>query len=209
MGCHLTKRGAQGPYHMDEQELIARSREGDLDSFNRLVEIYQGQVHNLAFRMLGSMAAAEDATQESFIAAYTHIKDFRGGSFKAWLLRITTNASYDQLRSGKRQRSVSLESRLEAEPAWEPASGQESTEEHALRGELAQQLSRAFDALPPDQRAALVLSDIEGLSCEEIAQATETSLGTVKSRLSRARAQVRAYLAHHGELLPARYRQDT
>ena len=125
---------------MDEQELIECSQNGDLESFNRLVESYQGQVYNLAFRMLRGVSA-EDATQEAFISAFRHIRSFRGGSFKAWLLRIATNACYDQMRSGKRRPSISLDSMLEEDPAWEPASKEESPEDHALRAELSQELS--------------------------------------------------------------------
>ena len=192
---------------MDEPDLIARSQEGDLDSFNQLVEMYQGQVYNLALRMLGSGAAAEDAAQEAFISAFQHVKSFRGGSFKAWLFRIATNACYDQMRSAKRRRSTSLEGMLERDPSREPESGGESPEAAALRAELSRELTNAFNILRADQRAVLILSDVEGLSYEEIAQATGASLGTVKSRLSRARSHLRDHFTKHGELLPARYRQ--
>ena len=157
---------------------------------------------------LGSVASAEDASQEAFIAAFRNVKGFRGGSFRAWLLRIATNSCYDQMRSGKRRQSLSLDRMLEEEPTWEPASGGESPEEYTLRSELARELSQALETLLPEQRAVLVLSDIEGFSYEEIAEATGELLGTVKSRLSRARAHMRAHFAQHGELLPARYRQE-
>lgn len=192
---------------MNEEGLIAQSRKGDLDSFNRLVELHQGQVYGLALRMLASAASAEDATQETFLSAFRNISAFRGGSFRAWLLRIATNACYDQLRSPQRRRSVSLDGMLE-DPAWQPRSPAESPEEHALRSELSREISRGLEGLPAEQRAVLVLSDVQGLSYEEIAQATGSSLGTVKSRLSRARARMRDYLAQHGELLPDRFRQN-
>ena len=130
---------------MDERELIARSQDGDLDSFNGLVEIYQGQVYNLALRMLGSVASVEDASQEAFIAAFRHVKGFRGGSFRAWLLRIATNSCYDQMRSGKRRQSLSLDRMLEEDPTWEPASGGESPEAYAVRAELARELTQALE----------------------------------------------------------------
>lgn len=192
---------------MDEQELISRSQRGDLDAFNLLVETHQSQVVNVAYRILGSQASAEDIAQETFISAFQHLATYRGGSFKGWLLRITTNACYDQLRSTKRQRSTSLESLQEEDPSWQPASGQESPEDFAVRKELSRTISTAFGVLTPDQRATLVLSDIEGLSYEEIAEATGASLGTVKSRLSRARSALRDYFQEHGELLPSRFRQ--
>jgi RNA polymerase sigma-70 factor (ECF subfamily) len=90
---------------MQEQDLIARSQTGDLDAFNRLVELYQTQVFNLAFRIVGSMGPAEDAAQESFISAFRAIYTFRGGSFRGWLMRIVTNAAYDQLRAVQRRRT--------------------------------------------------------------------------------------------------------
>ena len=194
---------------MDEPELISRSQRGDLDAFNRLVELYQGQVYNVAFRMLGSQAAtaAEDLAQETFISAYRHVRDYRGGSFKSWLLRIATNACYDHLRATQRQRSTSLEHLQEEDPAWQPKSPSEAPEEHALRMELSQSINDAFKVLTPDQRATIILSDVEELTYEEIAAATGTSLGTVKSRLSRARAALRAYFVQHGELLPSHFRQ--
>lgn len=193
---------------MDEQALVALSKEGDLKAFNQLVELHQGQVYNLAYRMLGSPAPAEDVAQETFISAFQHLASYRGGSFKSWLLRIATNGCYDHLRSVKRQRSSSLDSMMEEDPSWEPASKRESPEECTLRGELSRSIRAALDILPPDQRAVLILSDIHGLAYEEVAQATGASLGTVKSRLSRARAHLRGYFAEHGELLPSRYRQE-
>ena len=192
---------------MNEQELIAQSRQGDLESFNQLVELYQGQVYSLAFRMMGSVSSAEDAAQETFLSAFRNVAAFRGGSFRAWLLRIATNACYDQLRSPQRRRSVSMDAMLE-DPAWQPRSSDESPEERALRSELSRELSRGLETLPGEQRAVLLLSDVQGLSYEETAQATGSSLGTVKSRLSRARAHMRDYLAQHGELLPEQFRQS-
>lgn len=190
-----------------EEELIRRSREGDLESFNRLVEMYQGQVYSLAFRMLGAAAPAEDATQETFLAAYRNLRSFRGGSFRAWLLRIGTNACYDQLRAAHRTAGASLEAILE-NPGSHPPSPAPSPEQEALRLELAREIQKAIADLPPDQRSVLVLADIEGLSYEEVAQATGSSLGTVKSRLSRARARVRDYFAQRRELLPGSLRLD-
>lgn len=201
-----THGGLQRP-PMNERDLVLRSQRGDLDAFNQLVAAYQGQVYSLAFRMLGEGASAEDVAQETFISTFRHIRSFRGENLRGWLLRIATNACYDHLRAGQRSRSDSLEAIQERDPTWQPASTQESPEEHAVRVELSETLNSVFALLPADQRAVLVLSDVEGLSYEEIAEATGVSLGTVKSRLSRARARVREHLTAHRELLPARYRQ--
>src|SRR3990172_8846736 len=94
---------------MDEQALIITARQGDLDSFNRLVLAYQDVVYNQAYRVLGEKQAADDATQEAFISAYNNLRSYRGGSFRAWLLRIVTNASYDELRRRKQRPTTPLE----------------------------------------------------------------------------------------------------
>ncbi len=189
----------------DEQELISRSQRGDLTAFNELVERCQGQVFNLALRMLGSEAWAADAAQETFISAYRAMKGFRGGSFRSWILRIAANATRDLLRAAKSRKADSLEA-LEQESGSLPPSREESPEEYALRAELAAEIQRSLDSLSPDQRLALVLIDIQGFSYEEAAQVTGASLGTVKSRLSRARHEMRDLLRARSELLPNQFR---
>lgn len=190
----------------DEQGLIASARNGDTRAFNQLVMLYQSMVYNLAYRILGDRDAAADATQDAFISAFRAIRKFRGGSFKAWLLRIVTNACYDQLRSKQRRPTSSLDDLpvdtdhidYLADPGERPA-------EFVERQELHRAIQAAIRTLPPDQRIVLVLSDVQGLSYQEIAEATGASLGTVKSRLSRGRARLRDFLLEQ-ELLPARYR---
>ena len=105
---------------MDEAALIDSARRGDLNAFNRLVLAYQDLVYNHAMRVMGENAAAEDATQEAFISAYRNLSGYRGGSFRAWLLRIVTNACYDELRRRKRRPSTPLEMvrRLSLQAGW-------------------------------------------------------------------------------------------
>jgi RNA polymerase sigma-70 factor (ECF subfamily) len=197
---------------MDENALIQSARQGDLNAFNTLVLTYQHQVYNLAYRIVGEEAAASDATQEAFISAYKNLKSFRGGSFKSWLLRIVTNATYDELRRRKRRPATSLNTLMDGddgEVEFDIPSGEEGPESVAQRRELAALIQQGITTLPDDQRVALVLSDVQGLSYEEIAEATNSNLGTVKSRLSRARAKLREYLQAHGELLPEVYRLDS
>jgi RNA polymerase sigma-70 factor (ECF subfamily) len=194
---------------MDEPALVAAAKKGDLDSFNTLVLTYQHQVYNLAYRIMGDGVSASDATQEAFISAWRHLGGFRGGSFKAWLLRIVTNACYDELRRVKRRPASSLESLYVEDPTPDadlPPSQLESPEAFTQRRELNRAIQAGIAQLPPDQRIALVLSDVQGMSYEEIAEATGANLGTVKSRLSRARARLRDLLRKDGELLPAEYR---
>jgi len=192
---------------MEEEELIAAAHEGDLHSFNQLVQIYQNMVYNLAYRILGDGEEAADATQEAFLSAFQAMHNFRGGSFKAWLLRIVTNACYDQLRRRKRRPTTSLEALLiESERPSTLSSDMKSPEEYVAQRELNEFLQEGVNALPSHQRVVLILSDIQGLSYEEIAQVTRVSLGTVKSRLSRGRAKLRDHLLKREELLPDEFR---
>ena len=194
----------------DEPTLIAAAQRGDLPAFNQLILHYQGLAYNVAFRLLGDGDSAADAAQDGFIKAFQRIHQYRGGSFRAWILRIITNTCYDLLRARKRRPTTSLEPEDEDDPGAEhdgrltdPA---ERPDAYVLRKELANLLHAAIEKLPADQRTTLVLSDVEGLDYAEIAAATGAALGTVKSRLSRARARVRDLLQAQGELLPARYR---
>ena len=183
----------------DDSRLVALSRQGDLEAFNSLVQIYQRAAYNLCLRLLGSPQAAEDATQEAFFSAFRHIGDFRGGSFRSWLLRIAANAATDELRRRGRRPQVPLElGPGEEGPAPlvpDPSPGPEAV---ALRREVARQVQAGLLTLPADQRLAVVLSDVQGLSYEEVAQATGASLGTVKSRISRGRERLRGYLSERG-----------
>lgn len=192
---------------MDERALIAAARRGDTYAFNELVLIYQGTVYNLAYRILGDGDDAADASQEAFLSAFRAIGKFRGGSFRAWLLRIVTNACYDQLRHKQRRPTDSLDTLL-IDPDYsssltDPGEGPEN---HALRYELNEVIQAGIQTLPPEQRIVLILSDVQGMSYREIAEITQVSLGTVKSRLSRGRARLRDYLLGKEELLPTRYR---
>ena len=192
-----------------DEALVQASRQGDLASFNLLVERYQGQVYNVALRMLRDFPAAEDVTQDTFLSAYRNIGSYRGGMFRAWLFRIAMNAARDALRRRARRPAASLDTYMEGETTPrdvpDPDSG---PEEVALQHERQRVLGDLLMELPQDQRTVLVLSDVQGLSYEEIAQATGEALGTVKSRLSRARTRLRDLLRNHGELFPTVQRHN-
>jgi RNA polymerase sigma-70 factor (ECF subfamily) len=194
---------------MNEAETIKAAQKGNLSAFNQLVMAYQGLAYNVAYRLIGDADSASDATQEAFVKMFKSIKQYRGGSFKSWLLRIVSNTCYDQLRYQKRRPSEPLEGE-ENDFDYSPHSlnSGERPEETAMRHELGDMLQRAINLLPEDQRLVLVLSDAEGFSYQEVAEITNSALGTVKSRLNRARNKLRDILLQQ-ELLPQQYRLKT
>ena len=198
---------------MDEVELIQAARKGDLNAFNRLILAYQDMVYSQAYRVLGDPQAADDAAQVAFISAYKNLRKFRGGSFRAWLLRIVTNACYDELRRQKRRPTTSLEplddSGEEIEsPRW-LADSSELPEDSVLRTELGQAIQRCLERLPLDFRTVVILVDVQGMDYLEAASVIEKPLGTVKSRLARARQRMRLCLQEFWELLPTSMRLES
>lgn len=195
---------------MNEEQLIEAAQRGDLDAFNRLVVSYQGLAYNVAYRLMGDDAAAQDATQDAFISAYRHIRSYHGGSFKAWLLRIVTNGSYDELRRRQRRPQTPLEPDEQdgveaADPAWLADPG-ESPQELAERVELSVAIQRCLNQLDDEFRAAVVLVDVQGMDYTEAAAVLKRPLGTVKSRLARARGRLQECLQGFAELLPEKFR---
>jgi RNA polymerase sigma-70 factor (ECF subfamily) len=194
----------------DESALIQAAQRGNLDSFNQLILQYQTQAYNLAYHILQDAAAADDATQEAFISAYRGLAKFRGGSFRAWLLRITSNACYDELRRRKRHPAISWDDFGDLEEEANPhlVDGGAQPEASVQQEELREMLERMMTKLPQDQRVVLLLVDRMGLSYEEAAETLQIRLGTVKSRLARARSRMQLFLQDEAELLPARYRLE-
>lgn len=193
---------------MNELDLIQQAQRGGLGAFNELVLLHQRLAYNVAYRVLGEPDAAADATQEAFLSAYRHLAQFRGGSFKSWLLRIVTNACYDELRRRKRQPQASLEALFVESATAEANSVQFLSDSTQSLAELSEQqalnaaIENCLAGLPPEQRAALVLCDVQEFDYQEIAQILQTQLGTVKSRIARAREKLRHCLQqHHTELL--------
>lgn len=178
-----------------ERQLISNARHGDIEAFNRLVEQYERLVFAVAMRLLRDYHHAEDVTQDAFIRAYASLDQFSGGSFRAWLTRIATNRCFDLLRSFQRRPAQSLEAKVvEEEPRWSVEPLPDDPERVAMHAELGRRLEHALDLLPDDQRLVVLLYDVHGYDYEEIAQIVGISLGTVKSRLSRARSRLREML---------------
>ena len=195
----------------EERRLVEVAQRGDVEGFNGLVRLYEGRVYNLCYRMLGDADSAADAAQDAFLSAFRNLRSFRGGSFRSWMLRIATNTCYDTLRARKRRPTTSLDIDTDDEDDSSPlqiADTAESPDDFAQRRELAAAIQQGLAVLPDEQRIVLILSDIQGLAYEEIAQITNSNLGTIKSRLSRGRARLREVLKA-GELLPSRYRHES
>jgi RNA polymerase sigma-70 factor (ECF subfamily) len=190
----------------DLQTLIKDALAGDLDAFNQVVLQFQSQVYNQAYRIIGEPDAAADATQEAFISAYQKLHTYRGGSFKSWLLRIVSNACYDEYRRRKRQPVVPLlpdnqDGEQIESPSWMEDSG-EGPEEYTHRKELSEAIQFCLDRLDFDFRSVVVLVDIQGLDYRTAADVIQSPLGTVKSRLARARQSMQDCLRGFKELLP-------
>jgi len=198
---------------MDEQALITDAMHGDIDAFNRLVLAYQDLAFNVAYRMLTDEDLAADAVQNAFISAYKNLRTYRGGSFKAWVLRMVTNGCYDELRRQKRRPTVPLdpvsrEDGDELDSAEWLRSDDPQPEDAFDQAELEHALQHCLEALPVDFRAVVVLVDVQGMDYEEVSRSVQTPLGTVKSRLARARLKLRDCLQQFQELLPPQFRLD-
>jgi RNA polymerase sigma-70 factor (ECF subfamily) len=189
---------------VDESSLIRSAIQGDLEAFNRLVLVYQDRMYNQAYYLIGDSMAAEDAVQEAFISAYAALPAYRGGTFRGWLSRIVTNKCLDELRRQKKQLTTPFQpyddygQEIET-PHW-AADPAETPEERLLSDKLVHLIEGYLERLRPEQRTILVLVDVLDMAYEEAAQSTGWPLGTVKSRLARARVRMRNLLRGYLEL---------
>jgi len=174
--------------------LLERAREGDLNAFNDLVVCYQDMLFALVVRMVPDRDQASDAVQEAFFSAYRNMNGFRGGSVKSWLSRIAINAAMDTQRLRKRRPSEPYPE-LEDETWQPPADASADPVTTSLTSERHRVLNAALAKITDDQRAAIVLYDVEGYDYAEIADMTGVSVGTVKSRIHRGRLALRSLLA--------------
>jgi len=195
---------------MEESILIEKAADGDLDAFNQLVLTYQELAFNVAFRIMSDEASAVDATQDAVISMYRKLDTYRGGSFKAWFLRIVTNACYDELRKQKRRPTVPLEPETDdgdllESPEW-IADQSPDMEETMMNAQLGRAIQNCLDKLNEKHRTVMVMIDISGEDYETVAEIIQSPVGTVKSRLSRARLKMQECLQNAGELLPDQFR---
>jgi len=197
---------------MDEQILISSAQRGDLEAFNQLVLLYQDFLFRVAMNILSDEDTAADATQQALISAFRNLRTFRGGSLRSWLSRITVNACYDELRRIARAKDVPLQVYDDYGDEMGPAAWLIdpgfSPEEQVEQSDLIDAIQNSLDALPEHYRLVAQLVDVEGLSYEEAATALDLPVGTVKSRLARARNALRESLQRYPDVLPAAYTLD-
>jgi RNA polymerase sigma-70 factor (ECF subfamily) len=195
----------------DQRALVRRAQAGDIEAFNELINRYQRVAYSVALRLLGDPDLAADATQDAMISAFRSLGSLRGGSFRLWLLRIVTNQCLDCLRARQRRPTVSLDALTagsdDASRAVELPAVDGDPAALAEQRELRELVQRGLLTLVEDQRVAVILSDVEGFSYEEIAAITQANVGTVKSRIARGRARLRDWLSRYRELLPHSYRR--
>ncbi len=193
-------RGEEGDLAQEiltEEELVGRTISGDVDAYGQLVERYQQRIFNLIGRMVGRREVVEDIAQEVFIKAYRKLGTFRGeSSFYTWLYTIALNTCRNYFRSRERLvKTVDIEYSAEAMEKSQPSQRAEEVVERMQRAALVHQ---ALDRLPPDQRQVVVMCDLEGLGYQEIADYLKIPIGTVRSRIFRARMNLKDLLP--GEL---------
>ncbi len=184
----------------DDDSLIAAAQAGRVDAYNLLVVRYERSVYNLTYRMMGNVADAEDIAQDTFLKAWQAIDSFKGGVFRPWLLRIATNRCYDRLRSLSRNPVWSLT--IEEDESELDIPDEDGNDPVAIseRLDLSEALQQALDALPADQRLAVILCDIQHYSYDEAAAIAGVPAGTIKSRVSRGRERLRRLLRERTEI---------
>jgi RNA polymerase sigma-70 factor (ECF subfamily) len=185
----------------DEPAIVAQARLGDAKAFSELLRRYEGKIFRLALHITQNREDAEDVLQEAFLKAYEHLDQFQGQSrFYTWIVRIAVNQALMKLRKRKSDRSVSLDDTIdtgEDTVAREIAAWDENPEQQYSREEINEILGTAIDGLAPIYRAVFVLRDVDGLSTEEAAEALDLSVPAIKSRLLRARLQLRDKLTRY------------
>lgn len=178
---------------------IEKARRGDARAFEALLAEHAERVYAHVARILGTGPEAEDVVQDACISAWRSIASFEGTSFRAWLFRIATNRAIDVVRARRRRGELPLEPNEDEEQTWaEPVAGGPEPVDLASEQETLRLVEAALARLPAEQRAVVVLRDIEGFDYEEIARITATELGTVKSRIHRGRLAVRNALVAQG-----------
>lgn len=193
----------------DEKLLISRSKAGDIEAFEELIEAYQKKIFSFAYRIIGNYEDAADMAQEALIRIYKSIGGFKEqSSFSTWIYRITTNVCLDEIRRRKSKKEYSLDEEVQMDDGQlkrQVMSDDPGPEEVFEKEELRSIVKNAIDKLPEEQKVVITLRDIQGLSYDEIAEVLDCPGGTVKSRISRARQALKKVLSSKLELLDEEY----
>ncbi len=174
----------------DEMLLINKAAKGDSWAFEQLVNKYEARLYSVALRMCGNREDAQDCLQDAMLRIYRSLDRFKGQSaFSTWAYRITMNTCLDELRRRRSRAATSLDALLET--GWDPAAETVTPEDAAISAEQRRELEAAIADLPEDMRSAIILREMHDMTYEEISEALDTNIGTVKSRISRGRERLR------------------
>ncbi|CUT02932.1 RNA polymerase, sigma-24 subunit, RpoE [Candidatus Kryptobacter tengchongensis] len=185
---------------LDEAEIVKRAKDGDEKAFEMIIKKYQNRVANLIFKIIGDSSVVEDLTQDVFLRVIESLRDYKFGSaLYTWIYRITVNICIDEIRKRQRSRTYSLSDVLNQNPKVEPAHS--PVEKTVERKELREIIENAISKLPLEYKTAIILREFEDLPYEEIAKILKVSVGTVKSRIFRARKLLAEHLKEYREIL--------
>ncbi len=186
-----------------DEELVARSKTGDMDSFNQLVKRWERPIFALAYRTLGREEDARDVTQETFLRAFRALSGFKGDAkFSSWVYRIALNLCRDWMRKERRTPLVAVPEGVDVEQLAADRGPVETVEDLAARSELSREVARAMESLPAEQRQAIILKEYHGLTFQEIADLMKCPLSTVKTRVYQGLSTLRKQLGQ--QLAPRR-----
>ena len=188
----------------DDRDLVGRARRGDREAFTQLIVQYQVPLYNMALRMVGRPDDAADIAQEAFLRAWEKIRTLREAPFKSWLFQIAANLCYDHFRRGRRYGVMPEDDQTSTSNVVGLGVATPDPQERAEANERTRLVRDCIQALDHDMRIAIVLRDVNGMAYEEIAAVLRVPLGTVKSRIARARAQVQERLQQHPDFFPTR-----
>ncbi len=184
----------------DEVEIVKKAKDGDKKAFEVIVKKYQNRVANLIFKIIGDSDIVEDLTQEVFLRVFESLKEYKFSSAPyTWIYRITVNICIDEIRKRQRSRAYSLFDVLSQNPKAEPSYS--PVEKNVERSEMREIIEKAMSKLPPEYKTVIILRDFEDLPYEEIAKILKISIGTVKSRIFRARKLLAEYLKEYRGIL--------
>ena len=199
----MTVMAAVMPVTWTDEELVARSKTGDTESFNQLVKRWERPIFALAYRTLGREEDARDVTQETFLRAFRGLGGFKGDAkFSSWLYRIALNLCRDWMRKERRAPILAVPEGVEVEQLVAEQGPSETVEDLAARAELGREVAKAMESLPAEQRQAIILKEYHGLTFQEIADLMRCPLSTVKTRVYQGLSTLRKQL---GEQLTPRH----